>query len=461
MTRFKNLKIYHDFMEENNLWKEKFELVKSKTSFEIANFLVDKYHIKTIGEKRNREIYIYQNGIYTSGVNTLKGEIQQMLEELATTQVKNEIVEKIKDLTVSNRRDFYVSRDLINLNNGVLDIKKVELNQHDPKYLFLHKIPIDYVPGMNCPVIKKFFSEVLSEDNIAVIQEWFGYVLYRSYFIKKAIIFVGERDTGKTTLMSLFERLVGKENISGVSLQRLATDKFAAAHLYDKHINIYDDLSFKDINDNGAFKIATGGGLITGEYKFGDQFQFESYSKLTFSCNKIPSVKDTNDEAYFSRWIVIPFNKAVAKPDKFLIYKLSAPEELSGLLNFAIEGLKRILGNQSFSYKKDPEEIKTEMLRSGSVIANFAYDCLEQGNGSWLSKEEMYNAFIAYANSKELPAGTIENFGKKITIYATYINHGKQLDNSTNKQITGWRGVRLKDNNSTQDLENIIDSIGI
>jgi hypothetical protein len=37
---------------------------------------------------------------------------------------------------------------------------------------------------------------------------------------------------------------------------------------------------------------------------------------------------------------------------------------LSGLLNFALEGLKRLLENQGFSYAKDPEEIKTEMLRS-------------------------------------------------------------------------------------------------
>ena len=238
-------------------------------------------------------------------------------------------------------------------------------------------------------------------------------------------------------------------------MQRLAADKFAAAHLYNKHINIYDDLSFKDINDNGSFKIATGGGLITGEYKFGDQFQFESYSKLTFSCNKIPSVKDANDEAYFSRWIVIPFNKAVPKPDKFLMDKLSTPEEMSGLLNFALEGLKRLLENQCFSYQKDPEEIKTEMLRSGSVIANFAYDCLKEDQGAWISKNDMYSEFAKYAGTLKLPAGSIIDFGRKLPKYATFI-----LDSKQNKD-TGWKGASLKKDDSISDLENIIHSIGI
>ena len=50
-----------------------------------------------------------------------------------------------------------------------------------------------------------------------------------SYFIKKAIIFVGERDTGKTTLINLLASLMGKGNVSGVSLQRITSDKFATA----------------------------------------------------------------------------------------------------------------------------------------------------------------------------------------------------------------------------------------
>lgn len=440
-------------MEENNIWKEMFGLVKNKASFDIAKFLVDKYRVKTIGQKKDREIYIYENGLYVLGVNVLRGEIQQMLEELAITQVKNEIIEKIKDLTVIDRREFNVDRNYINLNDGVLDIKNGTLNEHDPKYLFLHKIPVNYKQEVDCPAIKNFLSEILNDDNILAVQEWLGYTLYRSYFIKKAIIFVGERDTGKTTLLRLFEKLVGKDNISGVSLQRLATDKFAAAHLYNKHINIYDDLSFKDINDNGAFKIATGGGIITGEYKFGDQFQFESYSKLTFSCNKIPNVQDTNDEAYFSRWIVIPFNKSVPKPDKFLIDKLSTAEELSGLFNFALEGLKRLIENQEFSYKKDPDEIKTEMLRSGSVIANFVYDCLDEELGAWISKEDLYTEFVNYTHTHQLPAGTINNLGKKLPKYAGYIADGKQSVGG--KQVTGWRNVKIrKDQSSSIDDSN-------
>lgn len=432
--------------EEEEL-KNYFIMDKSLGVQFVAGHLIDKYHIKTVGE-RTRDIYLYKNGIYVLGTNILRGEIERILKSLISKHHKNEIIEKVKDLTTIDRKDFDVDKSLINFDNGTLDIKTGELLEHDPKYLFFNKISTAYEKNANCPMIKKFFSEVLDKDDIPIIQEWIGYALYRGYFIKKAIIFVGEGDTGKTTLLNLIAKFIGKDNVSGVSLQRITSDKFAAAHFYNKHINICDDLSFKDVSDNGAFKIATGGGSITGEYKFGDQFQFQNYAKLTFACNKIPDVKDPNDAAYFGRWIVVHFRNEVVNPDKFLIDKMTTSEELSGLLNFALEGLGRLLEKQKFSYDKDPHEIKKEMQRSGSVIAQFAHDCLGEATGKWISKVSIYETFVQYARSRNLPVGTIENFGKKIRNYADYMIDGKRLEVSIqtkNKvQITGWRNVAVK-----------------
>src|SRR3989338_880367 len=442
-------------------WKTIYEVDKKDGIFKIAKYITEKYSLKTIGERREREMYIYENGRYRLGANMLRAEIQSMLEELASSHLKNEVIEQIKDLSVTERKEFNVESNLINIANGVLDITTNSLLDHKNTYLFLHIIPVKYIPEADCPGIKKFLYEILNEEDVAIIQEWLGYALYRSYFIKKALILVGERDPGKTTLIRLFSELLGKENISGVSLQRLVSDKFSAAHLFNKHINIYDDLSFKDVNYNGAFKIATGGGIITGEYKFGEQFQFENYSKLTFACNKIPNVKDTNDDAYFNRWIIIPFNKTVLNPDKFLINKLTTPDELSGLLNFALSGLKRLLDNQEFSYKKEPDEIKTEMLRSGSVIANFAYDCLEEKTDEWVSKDAMYSTFVEYAKSHRLPVETINNLGKKLPQYATYITDRKKQDTTTKQQITGWRNVQIKADFISVENLNSRDSIDI
>ncbi len=440
---------------EDSIFKEEYIKNTMQGGYKLAKHLAEKHHVITFGEKK-REIYIYEDGIYIPGESLLRGEIQRLLEELASKNAKNEIIEKVIDLTGAKRDLTARNPELINLQNGVFDIITGELLPHDPKYRFFSKNPVDYIPDAKCPQVDKFFKEILSEKDIPVMEEWFGYCLYRSYFIKKATIAVGDKDTGKSTVLKLLDRLIGRNNISGVSLQRLTGDKFSAASLYNKQVNIYDDLSVKDINDNGAFKIATGGGIITGELKFRDQFQFINHAKLIFACNQIPSVKDTEDDAYFSRWIVLEFNKKILKLDKFLFDKITTSEELSGMLNTALRGLKRLLERQEFSYNLDSDEIKVQMLRSGSSIAKFAYDCLRQADpGSWVSKEVMYEQYGRYARKAELPIETMSKFGHRLPKFASYITDGKPKNPNTGKQETAWLGVEIagmdsKDNSSLE-----------
>jgi putative DNA primase/helicase len=437
---------------------------KAAALHKFSKFLIDRYHIKTAAGKK-REMFAYKEGIYIDGEDIVKKDIRESLEELCSIHTVKEVIETIKDLTSTDRENFKANLNLINLNNGVYDIYTGELLPHDPKHLFFTKIPIDFNPGADCPVVKKYLSEVLEENQTAVVQEWFGYILYREYFIKKALICVGDGDTGKTTLITLMSAFVGEKNISSVSLQKITYDKFAASNLYNRHLNQYDDLSAKDIEDNGAFKMATGNGLIPGEKKFGDQFSFKNYAKLTFTCNKIPDVKDTNDDAYFNRWIVLQFTRIIEadKKDTQLIHKMTTPEELSGLLNFALEGLKRLVQNEKFSYDKDTHEIKTEMMRSASSIALFESDCLEEATGNWVSKENMYHAYTNYTSENKIPAVSMKAFGGRLPMCASYIAESKPKDPNDpkgKKQITAWRNVRLKQKEpdvSTEDIDRFVE----
>jgi putative DNA primase/helicase len=419
---------------------------KQKASYDIATFLMRKHNVKSIGGEKVREVYVYKDGVYVDGANILRYELRELLEELCTTYYTKEIIEAMKDRTSMRRSEFKADVNLLNLNNGIFDIKTRKLLPHEPQYLFFTKLPVDYKEGADCPNTKKFLSDTLEDEAIPIIQEWLGFGLYRSYFIKKASIYVGEADTGKTTLIKLFKALFGLTNVSGVSLQKISSDKFATAYFHNKHINIYDDLQYKDIKDNGNFKMITGGDSIPGEYKFGNQFLFENYAKLMFACNKIPDVKDANDDAYFDRWIVVRFNNVVDKTqiDPFLVEKLTTPDELSGLLNFALEGLGRLLQNKRFSYEKDADEIKAEMQRSGSPIASFAYDCLMEVVKEWTTKEQAYAAYAQYARSHKLPILTMQKVGRDLPKYAPYVSEGKPVDPKQNKQVTAWMNVRLK-----------------
>ncbi|MEI6093654.1 MAG: hypothetical protein WCQ47_08285, partial [bacterium] len=95
-------------------FKSDFPSDSKEISYKIAQYLVDKHHAKTIGEKV-RNIYIYKDGIYILGINFLKEEIQEILEEHASTHHKNNIIEMVKDLTLTDRKEFKADENLINL----------------------------------------------------------------------------------------------------------------------------------------------------------------------------------------------------------------------------------------------------------------------------------------------------------------------------------------------------------
>lgn len=428
---------------EEGIIKKEFIKNKKKGTYDLAHHLTKKFDIITIGEK-DREIYVYRDGMYKRAENDLIfPEIQRILGDQVDKSAKNETLHKIADATAKHRSIFEsASLNFIPLKNGVYDMTEKKLLPHDSSYRFTYQFPITFDPKADCPKTKEFIDQILTKDQRFTVQEWLGYYFYRLYSFKKAIIFVGEGDTGKTTLLEVITYLLGRENLSSISLHKMSSDKFSAAHLYEKHGNLVDELSAKDISDTGTFKVATGGGSITGEYKFGNQFSFWNYSKLTFACNKIPDVEDFDDEAYFNRWMIIRFQNTIINKIPNFIHTLTTEEERSGLFNYAMEGLQRLLEQKSFTYNKTAIDTKKEMMRSGSSIAMFAADCLYQEAGVEITKEAMYEAYTEYCIKNELPAATIKMLGTKLPFYVTYVSDGL-ITILGGKRTRGWRNASL------------------
>ena len=432
--------------EEHDLLKQ-FKDNKTKGTYAIAEHITHKYNIITVGEKE-REMYVYEDGYYRPAENTIIfPEIQNILGCEVTKNAKTETFHKIADMTAHPRSIFNSAPiSKIPLSDGVYDFETGNFGPHFPDYHFTYQFPIKYNQDATCPKIEAFFDQILTPEQRLTIEEWLGYYFMRSYIFKKAMIFVGEGDTGKTTLLEVITYLLGKENLSSISLQKMSGDKFSAAHLYGKHGNLVDELSARDVTDTGTFKIATGGGSITGEYKYGNQFSFINFSKFTFACNRIPDVSsDANDQAYFNRWIITRFENTITKKIPNFISTLTTEEERSGLFNLAMKGLKRLLEQGKFTYNYSADQTKNEMLRSGSSLAMFASEMLERKDDNEISKEDMYEAYTTFCKDKNISSQTKDMVGKKLSDFVPYVSEGLITD-ITGKRIRGWRNTKIKTN---------------
>jgi len=416
----------------------------------IAEYLLKKYNCLSINTGNGtRLIYRYHEGVYSEETDFIKSEVQRLLDEFNNLGNISEILEKIKNLNTVKREIFEdIDKNLINLNNGILNIATKEIIVHSPEYYFFNKLPVDYKPEVECKLSMQVFNDVLAPEDMNILQEWFGFCLYRQYFIKKALILTGDKNTGKTTILNILSLLIGGNNISGISLHELGTDRFASSDLYTMYLNIYDELSPDDINNTGKFKMVTGGSPIKGQIKHGGRFPFVNYSKLLFACNRIPAVNDVDDDAYFDRWIIINFNKPIKNKNPFILEKLNTEEERSGLLNFALEGLYRLLVEKEFSYDKTPEEIKQEMLRYSNSIASFVYNCLidisDSDDSEYISRDILFDAYRDYCVNNKLVVETRELYDKRIQKYAPYLRDYK-MSTAEGARLNCFKNVKLLD----------------
>lgn len=449
--------------QQHLIWNTDFNGNKLRLDiFAISELLMKLYHFKTIGDSK-KEIYYYEDGIYKkNGEDFIKSRVQNWSEGRIKNNQVNEIVGQIQRSTFEDR-EVLDNQDprFICVKNGILDLMSKKLEPHSPKRIFTTKLNWKWNPNAKCERIIEFFEQVLKKEDIPVLQEFMGYILYRDYLFKKAVIFVGERDTGKTTTNKLIVKFIGKSNTSAESLHRITSDRFSAYSLYGKMLNNYDDLPYKDVQDNGLFKIATGGGYLPAEKKFGDRFQFKNYAKLLFATNKISATKDVDDEAYYSRWIIFFFNNTFdsenPKTDPKLIEKITTQEEMEGLLVWSVEGLNRLLKNQKFSYKLSPNEIKLAMERSSNTISAFVQDCLMEGEG-WISKEDLYAAYSEYVNITSGARETKEKFGRDIQKKAPFIIPARK-DTQNKKSEHGWNNIQLNTSNTTFKLSNVYKEV--
>lgn len=410
----------------------------------LGDFIMNRYIFKTIPNTRKDIIYVYDNGVYrNNGEAIIRKDANALLDKNTSTHYINEVVNYVACSTYIFPEQINQDPYLINLKNGFYNLREKRLIPHTPEIFSVTQIPVEYDPKADCPLIKKFVSEIVEPKNVAVLQELVGYCLWKDYHIQKAFMFIGEGKNGKSTFIKLLYSFLGSENVSSVALQELE-QSFAKASLYGKMANLYPDISNKALTQTGTFKALTGGDSISAEFKFKDRFNFINFAKLIFSCNKIPETRDFTT-AFFRRWIIInfPYKFEGRNDDKFLINKLTTREELSGMFNWALEGLERLLKNNEFTNTKSDEEMEIRYKKLSSSVAGFLMDCCEIDTESALRKDELYLAYCNYCREMQLIADSKETFYRKLPIYAEHIKyvHGT----IAGQKVHLVKGLKLKE----------------
>jgi putative DNA primase/helicase len=404
--------------------------------------------------------FYYENGVYKENAERFIATMCQRLigiTPILTEHKINEIIGHIRRSCYHDRKEFNPDPSIINVKNGLLNVLTGALIPHTPDYLSNVQNPVEYNPRADCPAIKKFLIDIHNSEDISTVQELLGYLLLRDNRIQKAFLGVGGGENGKSTEQRLIEAFLGPDNCSHKSWQQLETDRFASSGLEGKLVNLFADLPSNGVDTTTTFKMLTGSDGIDAQRKFKDSYSFISFAKLIFSTNKPPKVENEDSYAFWRRWIILEYPRQFTDADKKpnILQEITTPDELSGLLNYALEGLKRLLTNNKFSYGKSVDEVTEYYMQAADPVYAFASSakCELKSDAATL-KDAVYDAFKDYCGQNKMPILKPNAFARSLQNQpAFHIRATKITVNGV--RIPAWQGIKLQE--SVQDVQDVHD----
>ncbi|MGU9083969.1 phage/plasmid primase, P4 family [Clostridium perfringens] len=417
-------------------WYEEQEKGLKFLPFVLAKHLSETRDVYYGGES----FLIYENGVYNISGEKEAGRIimDYMLPNYCIMASIRDCREQWDILVSKDFDDFNRNPYLVNVRNGLLDIRDMSFKEHTPSYLSTVQLNVEYNPQVDCPQFKKFLNEVLDCKLIPLVQEIVGYLLTTNTASQKAFVFWGPARTGKSTLLWVVEYLLlGKKNVSNIPWQEIG-DKFKTAELLGKLANVFSDLPSKSIDDTGIFKVVTGEDYLMAEKKNKNPFKFKPFARLVFSCNELPRNYVDRTEGFYRRLIIVPFSRQIdkSKIDKSLKYKFQREKE--GILNWALEGLKRLYENNfEFSENELTDGVKKEYKRENNNVISFVEECCEIDSLFSCSRIEIYEAYKEFCVEAGLKALSQIKFNKEL-------EGNFNITRSRSGKLRLWNGVRIK-----------------
>lgn len=296
--------------------------------------------------------------------------------------------------------------------NGVINIEELNSPREAlPTDYLLCSSPVIYDASATCPNWERFLTEIFPDtpEIIPFMQELFGYSLTGLIDEQKIFIHVGEGANGKSKVLDVLRKILGgyctiisSEDI-GVSKNRKNSPQQSiermGSKVQGKRCAVLDDLATRITLNEGLVKTLTYKEM-RADAKYENSRVIPNRCKFHIGTNTLP-IPESENEGMARRVCIIPYSQKFthnAETSRRIDDEHEA--ELSGILNWAIAGWKRV--KERGGYLSYPEcvqaaltEYKKDYFVTEQIIRElFAY--AEPGEEHlWITSTEACNAINA------------------------------------------------------------------
>jgi putative DNA primase/helicase len=337
---------------------------------------------------------------------------------------------------------------IVATSNGLLDVVSFELHPHTPLYFGHVSVPFPYDPKAPEPTKWLGFLNELwpnQADAIAVLGEWFGYVISGRLDLHKILVMVGPTRGGKGLIARILTALVGKGNVCGPTLNSLGGD-FGLAPLLGKSLAIISDARSGGGKNSSVvverLLSISGEDTLTVNRKYKDQWNGKLSVRFHIISNELPNLGDASSAIIGRLVLLLTTQSWLGKENHQLETQLSA--ELTGILNWSLQGLRRLAidNKNQFTRFEAADEAITTMQDLASPVGAFVRErCKLEGNAE-IATDDLYAGYKTWCELSEYPKSPKAHFGRDLRAACPSVRKRRPRDGKERHSV--YAGIRLR-----------------
>jgi putative DNA primase/helicase len=314
--------------------------------------------------------------------------------------------------------------NLVACRNGILDLETRKLVPHDPLFFTTNCLPLDY--DANAPEPKRwlqFLEEIWPEDKTGnydaeaeeTLQAIAGYLLTSDTRQQKIFLIVGPPRSGKGTIVSVLERLLGEDNCVFPTLSSLGGE-FGRWPLIDKKLATITDARISSRAD--THKIAelllsiSGGDRQTINRKNQAFWTGKLDVRFLITTNVLPAIRDASG-TIATRYILLKLTETFLGREDLKLKAALAPE-MGGILNWALDGLDRLHKRGYFRMPSSSQDSIRELQDAAEPVGAFLRDWCTCDPSQRVNVKKLYRNYRAWAAEAGQSGLAQNSFGRAL-----------------------------------------------